>query len=157
MERQLIQSIKDAIAAAESNLRDSWSKEPRLGVIELVRTIDTEQLGTWGSRRQAESDPDLDWLYVNGYPTTLQTFMDESTLSPGFPLFPSSMEVQTWAASALQQGGRIELFRRVVTWCRASLATIRAMKDGTLEVSDSMASVTRMRRYCSRRESTSRR
>jgi hypothetical protein len=130
-ERQLLHSIDRAAADAEVKLRGSWESERRVALIQLVRTMDLVGVA---SRPESDSALRLEWLYLNGYPRALRIFLDESTFKPGFPLLPGDLAQQRWAAAALQQAGRIELFRRVLSWCRQGLANLRARKDGALEV-----------------------
>ncbi len=131
---QLMLSVKEAVAASETSLRDTWPGERRAGLIELVRIMDLQGMGSREGQKESQTGPALDWLYANGYPRALQIFVDESTSNPGYPLFRSSGTSQVWAASALQQAGRIELFRRVLGWVQHGLATLRADKDGLVEV-----------------------
>jgi hypothetical protein len=131
---QLTRSIQEAVSTTEVSLTHSWTWERRAAVIELVRVMDLQRLSSKEAHEPSQSDGAIDWLYVNGYPRALQLFMDESTAKHGYPLFPSTPRTQSWAASTLQQAGRIQMFRRVLSWCRQGLAALRPADDGVLEV-----------------------
>lgn len=128
-----MQQLERAIERAEDRIRHSWGAERRVAVIEIVRTMDLQSLATRPNDDAAESDKELDELYLRGYGRALCLFLDESTAKDGYPLFTSSDRSLVWAASALQHAGRVESFRRIVSLHRNGLVELHAHPGGSID------------------------
>lgn len=125
--------LQDLVHAQEREILKAFGPiERRLGVLELVRSIDSFYL--WQNTRSAQrtgQDEDIESFYVYGCNKALQLFLDESTQYAMVPLSRSTEETRTWANSVLYQCGRIAVCEVLIDHERAQLGRF-STRDGTI-------------------------
>ncbi|MFC1976217.1 hypothetical protein ACFLXQ_07450 [Chloroflexota bacterium] len=118
--------IKQQILKTEIIIFESFSKERRLDLIELARTMDYFFVGRnfyseWAKSKEVEAQS---YLIAYGLHKVLSLSLDESNKLEGAPLFCSTPESQKWANSVFSLCGKLGYCEHLLELQRVGLIEI---------------------------------